>query len=176
AVTSEIGLLVRAKRGDAGAFDALIGPCIEPAWRFAATILRDPEEARDIVQEAAFKAFQKLDQLHDGSAVRPWFFAIVGNQCRSLRRTRWWALVRMAEPQGQSGGPEDEAIRRLDLRQALARLGKEDRMALYLFYYLDLPQEEVARIMGTSIAAVKVRVHRAIRRLRPALGVEEEPV
>jgi RNA polymerase sigma-70 factor (ECF subfamily) len=175
-MTSETGLVLRAKRGDAGAFDALIGPCIEPAWRFAATILRDPEEARDIVQEAAFKAFQKLDQLHDGSALRPWFFAIVGNECRSLRRTRWWAVVRMAEPQGQSGGLEDEAIRSLDLRQALARLGKEDRMALYLFYYLDLPQEEVAQVMGTSTVAVKVRLHRAVRRLRPALEVEEDSV
>jgi len=97
-------------------------------------------------------------------------------QCRSLRRTRWWAVVRTAEPHRQSGGLEDEAIRSLNLRQALARLGKEDRMALYLFYYLDLPQEEVAQVMGTSTAAVKVRLHRAVRRLRPALEVEEELV
>jgi DNA-directed RNA polymerase specialized sigma24 family protein len=48
-------------------------------------------------------------------------------------------------------------------------------MALYLFYYLDLPQDEVAQIMGTSTGAVKVRLHRAIRRLRPALEVEEDP-
>ena len=172
-MTSETGLVQRARRGDASAFDALIGPCIEPAWRFAATILCDPEEARDVVQEAALKAYRMLDQLRDGSAVQPWFFAIVRNQCRSLRRSRWWTVVRLAEPQGQSAGPEDEAVRALDLRRALVRLGRDDRMALYLFYYLDLPQGDVAQVMGTTTAAVKVRLHRAVRRLRPALEVEE---
>jgi len=174
-MTSDAELVLRAKRGDAGAFDALIGPCIEPAWRFAATILRDPEEARDVVQEAAFKAFRKLGQLHDGSPVRPWFFAIVGNQCRTVRRARWWSVVHVAEPQGQSAGPEDATVRILDLRHALAGLGRDDRIALYLFYYLDLPQEEVAQVMGTSTGAVKTRLHRAVRRLRPALEVEETP-
>src|SRR5215467_3710188 len=99
-MTPETSLVARARRGDAGAFDALIGPWIEPAWRFAAASLRDPEEARDVVQEAALKAFRKLDQLRDGAPVRPWFFAIVSNQCHSLRRTRWWTVVRIAEPQG----------------------------------------------------------------------------
>ena len=171
-MTSETGLALRAGRGDADAFDALIGPWIEPAWRFASAILRDPDEARDVVQEAALKAFRKLDQLRDGAAVRPWFFAIVSNQCHSLRRTHWWNVVRMAEPDALSGGPEDAAVRSLDLRHALAKLGREDRMALYLFYYLDLPQEEVAQIMGTSTGAAKVRLHRAVRRLRPALEAE----
>jgi len=174
-MTSDAELVLRARRGDAGAFDALIGPHIEPAWRFAATILRDPEEARDVVQEAALKAFRKLGQLRDGYPMRPWFFAIVGNQCRTLRRTRWWSVVHLAEPLGQSAGPEDAAVRILDLRHALARLGREDRIALYLFYYLDLPQDEIAEVMGTSTAAVKTRLHRAVRRLRPALEVEETP-
>jgi RNA polymerase sigma-70 factor (ECF subfamily) len=174
-MTSDTELVLRARRGDAGAFDALIGPHIEPAWRFAATILRDREEARDVVQEAALKAFRKLGQLRDGSPMRPWFFAIVSNQCRTLRRTRWWSVVHLGEPPGQSAGPEDAAVRILDVRHAVARLGRDDRMALYLFYYLDLPQDEIAQIMGTSTAAVKTRLHRAVRRLRPALEVEETP-
>lgn len=172
-------LVRRAREGDGTAFEALVGPHVEAAWRFAATMLRDPEEARDAVQEAAFKAFRKLGQLRDGSPVRPWFFAIVANQCRSMRRARWWTVVRLPElPVGSDGaGPPDErAVGVLDLRQALAALGQQDRMVLYLFYFLDLPQEEVAQIMGISTAAVKARVHRVVRRLRPALEVEERLV
>ena len=170
----EAELVVRAKDGDGGAFDALIGPHIEPAWRFAATMLRDPEEARDVVQEAALKAFRKLGQLNQGAEMRPWFFAIVANQCRSTRRQRWWALVRMAEPAGRaSSPPEDVAVSGLDLRLAIAGLARDDRMVLYLFYFMDLPQAEVAQVMGISVPAVKARLHRAVRRLRPALEVEE---
>lgn len=173
---TESELISRAKSGDEIAFDALVGPLIEPAWRFAVTILRDSEEARDAVQEAAFKAWRKLGQLRDGTPLRPWFFTIVANQCRSIRRTRWWRVVRLANSPGTTADVEDATLSVTDLRRGLNRLGKEDRMVLYLFFFQDLPQDEVAQIMGLSTGAVKARVHRAVRRLRPELEVEELPV
>ena len=56
-------------------FDALIGPHLEAGYRTALAILRDPDEARDAVQDAAFKAWRRMRQLHDPASARPWFLA-----------------------------------------------------------------------------------------------------
>ena len=78
-------------------FDAVIGPHLEAGYRTALAILRDPDQAHDAVQESAFKAWRKLGQLHEGKPARPWFLAIVANQCRSERRTHWWSVIRLPE-------------------------------------------------------------------------------
>lgn len=60
-----------------------------------------------------------------------------------------------------------------DLMRALRRLSPSQRAAVYLHYQADLPVREVARLMGTSSAAVKVHLHRGRNRLRQILGPEE---
>jgi RNA polymerase sigma factor (sigma-70 family) len=59
------------------------------------------------------------------------------------------------------------------LERALARLREKDRRALFLFFYLDLPVEEVAMALGLSPAAARARIYRACRRLRRDLGEED---
>jgi RNA polymerase sigma factor (sigma-70 family) len=153
----------RATEGD---FDALVGPHLEAGYRAALAILRDPDEAHDAVQEAAFKAWRRIRQLHDAASARAWFLAIVANQCRSTRRTRWWSVVRLpnVEP-AEADFPEDKP----DLARALGRLPQDDRLALFLHFYLDLPLDEVGTVLGLSPAGAKTRVYRAARKLRPDL-------
>ena len=57
------------------------------------------------------------------------------------------------------------------LRRALNRLGRKDRLALVLRYYLDLPTDEVARTLGVTPVAARVRVHRALAKLKPEFEV-----
>jgi RNA polymerase sigma-70 factor (ECF subfamily) len=97
-------LLRDAIAGDERAFDALIGPLVEPGYRLAVSMLNHAEEAEDAVQEATIKAWRNLHQLKDASVVRSWFFTIVANQCRSTRRGRWWNVVKLAAPEQPSGG------------------------------------------------------------------------
>jgi RNA polymerase sigma-70 factor, ECF subfamily len=94
---SNSDLVSAAIAGDEAAFDVLVGPHIETGFKLAAVMLRDGEEARDAVQEACFTAWRKLFQLRNEAQLRPWFLAIVANQCRDVRRTRWWSIVRLAE-------------------------------------------------------------------------------
>ncbi|HEY6114661.1 MAG TPA: sigma factor, partial [Candidatus Dormibacteraeota bacterium] len=61
-------------------FDSLVGPHLEAGYRTALAILRDPDEAHDAVQEAAFKAWRRLRQLRGEASGRAWFLAIVANQ------------------------------------------------------------------------------------------------
>jgi len=74
---------------DARQFDAIVGPWIEPGYRLAVAMLRDPVEAQDAVQEAAVKAWRSLERLRDLNQARAWFLSIVANQCRSTMRRRW---------------------------------------------------------------------------------------
>jgi RNA polymerase sigma-70 factor, ECF subfamily len=135
-------------------------------------MLGDRRDAEDATQEALTRAWRKLHQLRPGMPVRPWFFAIVANQCRNVRRTPWFRLTSPAEMVGRAPSPEPE-LERLDLERAMQQLPLADRGALFLHFYLDLPIEEVAATLGVSPAAAKSRIYRACHRLRPAVALEE---
>lgn len=155
----------RAREED---FDTLVGPHLEAGYRTALAILRDPDEAHDAVQEAAFKAWRRMRQLHEAASARAWFLAIVANHCKSTRRGRWWNVIRLPEID-KPGGSEPDSTTRTDLERALAGLPEDDRLALFLHFYLDLPLEEVGAVLGLSAAGAKTRVYRAAKKLRPGL-------
>jgi RNA polymerase sigma-70 factor, ECF subfamily len=164
---------LEAEDGDArrDCFVELLSPLLPRAHRLAYGLLRDRGEAEDAVQEAIFKAWRAFGRLRPDSAVEAWFLTIVSNQCRQQRRNRWWAVLKRAEMPGLASrdhatSSDDSA----DLRRALARLPHDQRLVLVLRYYLDLPLEEVGRVLGISEKAAKARVHRALARLRPEVG------
>jgi len=161
------GLLAEAAKGSEAAFDELVAPLLEPAFKLAVVMLRDPEEARDALQGATFTAWRKLAQVRGEDLFRAWFLTIVANRCRSVIRTRWWTTLRMpieAAPAGHAAAGED-----LDLRRELRRLPAPDRAALFLFFYMDLPLDQVGRVLNVSPKAAKSRVHRAVTKLRLAM-------
>ena len=169
----QLSLLEQALTGDETAFEALIGPLVEPALRLAHSMLGDRWEAEDATQEAITRGWRKLAQLRQGMPVRPWFLAIVINQCRNTRRTRWFKTARFAEV-FQRPRADHQDVERVDLARALARLPSHDRQALFLHFYLDLPVEEVALALGISPSAAKGRIYRACHRLRPDLLEEDK--
>jgi RNA polymerase sigma-70 factor (ECF subfamily) len=153
----------------AAAFDECIAVHLEAGYRVALAILEDPDEARDAVQDAAFKAWRRFGQLRDGRSARPWFLRIVANQCRSVRRRHWWSVVRLPNIYCASADFESASAASADLKQALARLSADERLPLFLHFYLDLPLEEVGAVLGLSAAGAKTRIYRAVGRLRPGL-------
>ena len=100
-------LLASARSGDASAFALLLDSLWEPAYRLAFSMLGDREAAEDAVQEAALKAWRNVRNLRsDTISLRPWFFTILANQCRSTRRNRWWHVMRFAtlqDPEDRTG-------------------------------------------------------------------------
>lgn len=164
-------LIERSVAGDRTAFEDLIGPLMEPAYRLACGMLLDRDEAEDAVQEATLKAWLKLDSFRRGRAFQPWFFTIVANHCRDLRRSRWWSVLKGIEVE-RPARAEDVDLG-MDLRRALVGLPVPDRGLLVLHYYLDLPLEEAARVLGVSPAAAKSRLYRVLRRLRGHLDLQE---
>ena len=126
----------------------------------------DPE---DIAQEAFIRLMDKRPHLDD--AALPYLRAIVCNLTRN--RHRHLRVVRLRTPQGvDEGSSEQAAILREDHREviaALAGLPGRRREAIVLRYWLDLPEREIAAVMGVSPGTVKSHVSRGMAELARAL-------
>jgi RNA polymerase sigma-70 factor (ECF subfamily) len=169
-------LIARAKAGDQLAYERLLEPAVRSATRLAFAMLHDRSEAEDAFQESALRAWRRLGNLHEGKPFQPWFIGIVANQCREIRRGRWWHLVRLpdtyvVQPLDESAWSEGE-----DLRRAMLRLPHDQRVAILLHFHLDMPLSDVAMALDISLPGVKTRINRALKRLRPAMGVSEVTV
>lgn len=166
-LTASTDLIGRAKEGDRTAFDQLIGPLIDQAFRLAFGMLHDRQAAEDAVQEAAVRSWRRLSNLRPGTEMRPWFLGIVANQCRDVMRGKWWSVLRIdLAARAPVADVDDRVARVADLRSALRKLAHKQREVLVLHYYLDLPLNEVAAIAGIPIGTAKSRINRGLAAMR----------
>lgn len=155
-------------------FTDLLQPLIEPGFRLALAMLHDAQAAEDAVQEASLVAWRKLGRIHDQGRLRPWFLGVVANQCRNARRKRWVVEVRIGVPEDVPGkSTEERTLGGADLRRAIARLHHDDRLVVALYFYLDMPLDEVAVVARSSVGATRARLYRAVKKLRPDVAIEE---
>src|SRR5712692_4143758 len=124
-------------------------------------MLRDQDAGRDAVQDAAVKAWRSLDHLRDTAQARSWFLSIVANECRSTMRRRWLKAFPFGSKDAFAEGPESSAVQSMDIDRAMKKLSPDDRAILHLHFFLDLPLDEVGRVLGISAGAAKTRVYRA---------------
>ena len=78
-------------------------------------------------------------------------------------------MIRLPEIESSKREANTESV---DIDRALAKLPREDRLALFLYFYLDLPLEEVGTVLGLSAGGAKTRVYRAAKKLRPGLEMD----
>lgn len=168
-------LMNESRRLDSDSFMDALDPVLPDAYRLAYALLRNRDDAGDVVQQSALNAWQHRRSFRAGAPIRPWFLAIVANQRRHTVRNRWWSVLKRpdlsAVAEKADATQEDEAA---NLRNALRRLNERDRLVLVLRYYLDLPFDEVAATLRISPGAARVRERRAIARLRPIVDIREE--
>ena len=159
---------------DERAFADLMRPLAQPAFRLALGLLHDRHAAEDVVQEASLLAWRKLGTMREPEKLRSWFLGVVANNCRNARRLKWTAGVTLGLPEHLAvGGIDDETLRHADLRRAISRLRYADRVVVVLYFYLDMPLDEVAQITRTTLGATRARLYRSIERLRPGVEIEE---
>ncbi|MEO5704247.1 MAG: sigma-70 family RNA polymerase sigma factor [Candidatus Limnocylindrales bacterium] len=169
------GLVERASRGDATAFDALVTATIARLDGAARLILRDPEGARDAVQEALTKAWRDLPGLRDPDRFDAWLHRLLVRACYdALRRARSRPMqVRIGEFDGpQIGDVETRQADRDELERALRRLDPDLRTTVALVYYVGLSLPDVALAQSVPLGTVKSRLHRARGVLRTAIQAD----
>jgi RNA polymerase sigma-70 factor, ECF subfamily len=170
-VTVQQSLVQTVTAGDHVAFEQVVEPLLHPGYDLAYAVLRDRQLAEDAVQEAAVRAWRAFGSLRDEGSARSWFLKIVLNQCRATMRTRWWRSHLLSDRvEGHQPGHDTFAELRVDLERAVRVLSRDQRAVLFLAYQLDLPQEEIAGVLGVRLGTVKSRLHRAVARLRTELS------
>ena len=170
---AEQQLTAQAKAGDREAYERLLELSTRAASRLAFAMLLDRSEAEDALQDAALRAWKRLSNLRSESPFQPWFLAIVANQCRDIRRGRWWQVVRLPEVTRVEAIDEADWLEGEDLRRAVNGLPSDQRAAILLHFHLDMPLDEVGIALGISTGGVKKRINRALKRLRPAIALSE---
>ena len=149
-------------------------PLLPIGMRLAYGMLRNPQEAEDAVQDAAFKAWHSANRFRQSAELRPWFLTIVANECRQRRRSRWWSVSKVAELAPVVGPDPSADDAAAALRSAIRRLPSNMQLVLVLRYYLDLPFDEMGRTLKCSPQAAKSRTHRALQRLKVEVPKELE--
>jgi RNA polymerase sigma-70 factor (ECF subfamily) len=176
---SELDLITHARQGDEAAWQALIGAHQQPIFRLAYLLLGDADAAADVAQEAFIRAFRALPRFDTARPLRPWLLRITANLAHNHRRgvQRYLAALRRlgqatGEPVaalGERSGAQWEAH---TLWQAVRQLNHTDQEVVYLRYFLDLSEAEMAAALDVAPGTVKSRLHRALARLRAV--VEQE--
>ena len=149
-------------------------PLLGVALRLATAMRLERNDAEDAVQEAALRAWRRRQNRRPGTDLRPWFLAIVANQCRETRRARWASVLRFADPPDGAAALAADSAGSVDISRALRRLPHDIRLAVVLRFYLDLSFEEVAATSGCSLEAARSRVRRGLTALAATLIASEE--
>jgi RNA polymerase sigma-70 factor (sigma-E family) len=132
--------------------------------RLAYVILGDRQAAEDVVQEAFFGLFRRWDRLSHVEGAEYYVRVCVLNGCRSALRRRSvigsHVLYDLPAPSAEVAVLGNEE--RTELIRAIDQLPRRQRETIVLRYYLDLPDTEIATLMGISPSTVRSTVHRAL--------------
>jgi RNA polymerase sigma-70 factor (ECF subfamily) len=183
AAQEEEQLVERARAGDTAAFGELIKRHYNTCFRRASSIVRNRTDAEDEVQNACWKAFERLPQFRGVGTFPAWLNRIVENQClmrlRENRQSMFLHLDRSSESNirvelvEQTLNPEDDlGTREIEelVRREISRIPPFLRTVMVLYDVERLPMPTVAAQLGLSVPAAKSRLGRARGELRARLA------
>ena len=172
----QLDLVERAGRGDHDAFARLVDASIARLEAVARLILRDPELARDAVQDAYIRAWRDLPGLRDPERFDAWLHRLTVNaSIDAVRRRRRRPIEVDLEPIApQAIGDESAHIADRDvLEHGFRRLRPDQRAILVLHYYVGMPASAVAETLEIPMGTAQSRLHRALSDLRSAIAADE---
>jgi RNA polymerase sigma-70 factor (ECF subfamily) len=173
------GLVERARKGDHDAFSELARAAVVRLDQAARLILRDPELARDAVQDGLIRAWRDLPGLRDPDRFDAWLHRLTVNACLDLarRRRRRPIEVELSPIDHPSTGDASAVIGQRDLIENVLRsLDPGGRAIVVLHYYLGMPLTDVAATLSIPVGTVKSRLHRALGEMRVAIAdATDEP-
>lgn len=186
--TDETALIKAAQGGDQDAFAQLVRAYDQSVLRLAMNLLRSPEDAQDVYQEAFLRVYRNLHQFRFDCSFHTWLYRIVTNLCLDQMRKR---KVRKEEPtvvttsEGNVDRTDSWAEQRADgdpqrtlfsgqlrrkIKEVLAELTPRERMVFEMRHYQGLRLRNIGEILGTSEEAAKNCLFRANQKMRSALG------
>jgi len=144
-------------------------------WHIRKMVI-DHEDSDDILQNTFIKAFKNLDGFREDSKIFTWLYRIATNECLTFlnsKRKRFFVPVADVEAQ-LSKNLESDAYFTGDriemiLQQALLKLPEKQRLVFNMKYFDNLKYEEISKILGTSVGALKASYHHAVKKIEEFL-------
>jgi RNA polymerase sigma-70 factor (ECF subfamily) len=185
-------IIRRAQAGDTDALTQLIVSQQHYVYSIAMSVLKNPDDAADLSQEAFVRLFRALPQYNGESRFTTWLYRLVVNLGRDelRRRGRQVPIVApVADDDIQDGMASvadedrwadpslalDSRELRDDVRRALAQLEEHYRLVLTLYYFDDMKYSDIAEVLDMPLNTVKSHIRRGKERLAALLQVEEQP-
>ena len=166
-------LIERCRQGDRVAFEDLVRLTHRRVYTLAYRLVKDRNDAEDVAQEAYLRIFRGLAGFREEAAFETWMHRIVANCAMThlRKRGRFGDLLRDEDGPDlpQPDRAQQLAVDRDELTRGLAALPEGQRVTLLLKDVYGLSVREIATELGIEEGAVKVRVHRARRRLKDLL-------
>jgi RNA polymerase sigma-70 factor, ECF subfamily len=184
----ETALIRAAQLGDQDAFEQLVRSYDRAVLRLAMNLLRNPEDAQDVYQEAFLRVYRNLDSFRLDASFQTWLYRIVTNLCldhlrrRKVRREDTGAVEAL---EGQADPiqnlpeerPDVDPQRNLlskevgaQIRKALGDLTPRERTVFELRHYQGMRLKEIGQVLGTTEEAAKNCLFRVTQKMRVALG------
>jgi RNA polymerase sigma-70 factor (ECF subfamily) len=165
--SAEEALIARCRRGDQAAFAALVRAHERRVFRLAGRFFRRREDVEEVAQETFLRAWSKLDGYRAAAPFEHWLTRICLN-CSYERLRRKQPRTEELFPETTAAPGHDPTVA-IEVERLLRRLAPADRFVLLLLDGEGWSVEEIARRIGWSTTNVKVRAHRARKRLRRLL-------
>ncbi len=149
-------------------FEALLQTHFVPLQRYIRYKIANLHDAEDVMQEVCMTASEKFPTLKDRAAFKAWLIGIAGHKCMDYYRRKAHTmeipldmLSESALCVGRCGVTEQSVV-----LQTLDALGGREKQILYLYYFKNLPQEDIAKQLGIPVGTVKSRLHYAKEKFR----------
>lgn len=161
--------------GDREQYRVLVRRYQDPLFRHARRMVEGDDRAREMVQRAFVKGFRKLESCRNPEKVGGWLYRIATNLCRDHLKSRRRDDValddapQMASERGDPGVELERAAVREEIRAALDRLTPDRKQAFLMKHLEGRSYSEMSELLGVSVSALKMRVHRARHDLQEML-------
>jgi RNA polymerase sigma-70 factor (ECF subfamily) len=168
-------LVIRAQRGERGAFDLLVSEAVDRLYSVAYRILRHGPSAEDATQQALVAIWRHLPSLRDPDRFEAWAYRLLVHAAYAEHRRR-----REAPPGALTDGATDtdpypSVHDRDQLERGFARLTAEQRAVLVLQHYVGMTHDEMADVLGIPVGTVRSRLYGARGAMRAALEADARP-
>ena len=144
-------------------FEKMLAEVSSGVERFVRYRLPSQTDADDVLQEVYLSAYRNFSGLKNKDAFKPWMISIARNKCNDYFRARAAQMELSIEELSQ----QELSAGRLGIsvvhtvRETLERLGDKDKQILYLYFWKELPQTEIAKLLDIPVGTVKSRLHTA---------------
>ena len=144
-------------------FEKLLADVSNGVERFVRYRLPPQTDADDVLQEVYLSAYRSFSGLKNKDAFKPWIISIARNKCNDYFRSKAAQMEISIEELSQ----QELSTGRLGLsvvysvRETLERLGDKDKQILYLYFWKEMPQNEIAKLLDIPVGTVKSRLHTA---------------